>query len=686
MKMLIALAVLSCSSIALAEDVMLEDIEVNNVRGNKDERTYLETNESVSVLKQKNLNRGDLNNSVQMLDGLSNVQTSEDGENFSIRGISDMGVTGYQKDNLASILVDDVFQTNLAVKAGSFENWDLESVEILRGAQSTSQGVNSLAGNILLYHSKPAFENSGAAKLTLGNYGRKEGAFLFNQNLIDNKLAMRVGYNKEITDGYIKNATTGNDKWGSRNKDHFSTDFLYKLANDSELRLNIKLLRMNQGGIYVQGSDPWDYKVFEDQDYKSITNNQQLGLTHTKKINDNYSNKLIVAYSQARAYTTSDADGTTQNTAGKRKETDEDRFASIENQLRFKSDKVKNVLGIHLHHYYLNNFYDFTMLTGAPAPNDKIPVTQENRKYRNTYAIFDSYNYEFDKHHSTNLGARLEVVENDFATKIGSSSPVLAPYLGLQEDSSTNTVVLPKLGYTYQNGNYSLGALYTQGYRTGGVSINREQNRAVSYDPEKTDNYELSYKFMQKRFLFTTNVFYTKWKDQQVEIRNSTFDTQVENAANSELYGIEMEASYELPNDDSVRLNLGHVKTRFLSFNSNGFNYTGNEFPDAAEYTAQASYWKIFNEQWRGILVARLLGESYSDPENLRKVPEQFYMDTNIQYSFKEYMAEFYVRNIFDQQYRVYNGFPRNPGSPYQTTYYRMSAPREFGARLNYYW
>lgn len=681
MKLLVLSLLVFSSQLFAAQDVMLEDIEVNNVRGNKDERTYLETTESVSVLKPKSLNRGDLQNSVQMLDGLSNVQTSEAGANFSIRGISDMGVTGYQKDNLASILVDDVFQTTLAVKAGSFENWDLESIEVLRGAQSTSQGVNSLAGNILLFHTKPTFENSGAAKLTLGNYGRKEAAVLQNVNVVDNKFAIRLGYNKEITDGYIKNQVTGNDKWGSRNKDHFSTDFLYKLADNSELRFNIKLLRMNQGGIYTQGSDPWDYKVFEDEDYKSITNNQQAGLTYVKDFNKNLSNKLILAYSQATAYTTSDADGTPQNTAGERREDDRDRFMSIENQLRYVSEKIKNVFGVHLHRYYLRNFYDFNLLFN-PGPI-AVPVTQENVKDRDTYAVFNSFNYHFDKHHAVNLGLRLEVVKNDFSTEILTPDPSRN---GENKDSTTNSVALPKLGYTYQNKNYSIGALYSQGYRTGGVSINRFRNVAVTYDPEKTDNYELSYKYMQRKFLFTTNVFYTKWKNQQVEMRNDAFDTQVENVASSELYGAEVEGSYEFKNDDSIRINLGTVKTQFLSFQNLRGNYSGNEFPDAAEYTAQLSYWKFFSETWKGILTARFIGESYSDPENLRKVPEQFYMDANVQYNLNQYMAEFYVRNIFDQHYRLYNGFPRNPGSPYQTSYFRMSAPREFGARLNYYW
>ncbi len=204
--------------------VELETIEVEELQGDKEEKIYLETNESVSVLKPKSLNRGDTQNSLQLLSGLSNVQQSSKDENsFSIRGISDMGVTGFQKDNLASVMVDGVFQTPLSLRAGSFEQWDLQTIEVHRGAQSTTQGVNSLAGNILLFHHAPEQRNSGAAKVALGNYGRKETGLVLNHAIKDN-IFVRASYNKELYDGYIENKTTGNKNWGNRNKDHFATD------------------------------------------------------------------------------------------------------------------------------------------------------------------------------------------------------------------------------------------------------------------------------------------------------------------------------------------------------------------------------------------------------------------------------------------------------------------------------
>ncbi len=689
-KSLITLPLLLTST-AYAQGYQLDDIEVTTVRSNKDDKEFIETNESVSVLKPKSLNRGDLNNSVQMLNGLANVQASEEksGTTFSIRGISDMGVTGFQKDNLASILVDDVFQTGLALRAGSFENWDLETIEVLRGAQSTSQGVNSLAGNILLYHTKAHTENEGAAKLTLGNFGRKEAAVMINQKVND-KFAVRLGYNKENTDGYIKNAITNNDKWGQRIKDHFNSDFTYKISAKDELHFNFKLLRMHQGGQYVQDGQtiggvytrnhsPDDYKVYEDLDYKSITNNHQASLVYDKDLKDGLSNKMILAYSGATSTTKSDSDGRDINMAGQRNDNENDKFMSFENQLKYKSDKIRNVLGLHVHRYELNRDFNFRLVMGAPTT---VQAVQEDRRIRQTYALFDSVTFDLTKYHSLTLGGRLEFVQNDFKSSIASIIKNVD-----EDDTHNNFVTLPKIGYTYKDGHYSLGALYSQGYRTGGVTVNRWQGTVNNYDPEKTHNYELSYKYLHKKFLLASNLFYTKWNDQQVDVRfTNTLDTQIKNAANSELYGAEVETAYEFQNADSFRVNLGYVKTRFLNFKNSNVNYNGNSFPDAADFTGQASYWKVFSEKWKGILTTRYVSDSYSDPENRRLSPAQFYMDTNFQYSFSSYLLELYVKNIFNQKYRVYNGVALSNVNDYPASYHRMNPPREFGARLNYYW
>ncbi|MFA5584397.1 MAG: TonB-dependent receptor [Bacteriovoracaceae bacterium] len=669
------------SSPSVFSQVQLESIEVSAVRSNKDGRSYLETNESISILDESQLNRSDLSNSVQMLNGLSNIQTQSDknGETFSIRGISDMGVTGYQKDNLATILVDDVFQTQLALRAGSFENWDLSSIEIRRGAQSTDQGVNSLAGNILLYHKEASQFDEGAAKLALGNFGRKEAAVTFNKAITE-KLFWRVSYNKELYDGYITNKHSDNDKWGGRNKDHFSTNFIYQFNKTDYLKFDFKALRKRQGGSYVQDSK--DYEVNENVDFRDVVENQQVAITLFKDFKNGWTNKTIAAGSQARGTVTSDEDGTPIDQAGTRKRNELDDYVSFENQLRFHHQNFSNLLGLHFHRYHLDNFHDFNLMMTA---TDIFPTTQQDIKNRDTLAIFDTFIFNFNKNHSLLLGARLEHVSNEIGTGVTASGP-LAAYNGTHIDTQTTNTFLPKLGYTYKFDHYSLGATYSQGYRTGGVSVNRLKGTTHQYGAEKTHNYELSFKSHNKDQLISTNLFYTKWNDQQVEVIHSNqFDSSVENASSSELYGAELELLQKLSATDRIRLNLGYVHTQFLNFKTNTKDFTSHHFPDASPFNGQISYWKTLNEKWSLILVSRYLASAYTNADNDRHSPSQFYQDVNLQYTNDQYIVEFYVRNLFDQKYKIFNGKPRSTTSPYQASYHRMSAPREFGARLNYY-
>ncbi len=684
------------------EEARLDKIEI---RGTKERKTQEESVESVSIVRPNPLAEAGSGESLQFLEGTPNVQINRAGESFSIRGINNTGVTGFQKDNLASLVVDDVFQTDLAAIAGGFDLWDMERVEILRGAQSTSQGVNSLAGTILLYHEVPDPEFGGRFSLGYGSYNRTELGLISNQAIaresLNGKLLSRVSYFRESSDGYITNAVTGNSKWASRTKDNANLSLRYRLAPKEILDLRVRYLRNDQGGNYVQGADPFRFEVREDVDYRAITVSRQLLLKHQKEISAAWRNDAQISYTASHQTSVSDADGSATNTAGTRYEDHADHFVSFENLLHFEENSFKNVLGFHAHNYRLGDVYDFNLLYPVGGSSTPIDVDQSVVKERTSIAVFDSASYDLAPNHTVQAGLRFERIQNRFGTGIaarrtqdlgGATNTAIDNYLasidGDINDENALNVFLPKVGYLYRLGeNSHVGATYTEGFRTGGLSINRRRATVVPYDHERTHNYELAYRYSDTKRSFDFNTFFVDWRDQQVQVSlsNDFFDKQIANAAKSMLWGAEMQLQQSF-GQDRMSLGLGFVDTRFSEFNNNGRSYEGNRFPYAARVTGQASYqWRVIPEMSM-TPVLRYVGESFTNAENTRVSPEQILFDLAADYVIGDFIVEAFVKNAFDRKYLVFDGRTDEAATTYQTAYNLTNTPRELGVRLSYIW
>ncbi len=105
-----------------------------------------------------------------------------------------------------SLYVDNVPSFNPS--AFDFEFMDIQRVEVLRGAQGTLYGRNSIGGVVNIYTLSPLTYQGTSAKVTMGNYGHK-AASLSHYTKINDKFGISVaGYHKS-DDGYFYNSYTG---------------------------------------------------------------------------------------------------------------------------------------------------------------------------------------------------------------------------------------------------------------------------------------------------------------------------------------------------------------------------------------------------------------------------------------------------------------------------------------------
>ena len=87
-----------------------------------------------------------------------------------------------------------------------FDVVDLERVEILRGPQGTLYGRNTLGGAISLITKKPSGSGT-SSKLTIGNYGLKQGQLIGDYSLGENVFA-KLSLNQKVRNGYVGNAAS----------------------------------------------------------------------------------------------------------------------------------------------------------------------------------------------------------------------------------------------------------------------------------------------------------------------------------------------------------------------------------------------------------------------------------------------------------------------------------------------
>jgi outer membrane receptor protein involved in Fe transport len=225
-------------------------------------------------------------------------------------------------------------------------------------------------------------------------------------------------------------------------------------------------------------------------------------------------------------------------------------------------------------------------------------------------------------------------------------------------------VFLPKLGVAHDlNENQVVGFTVQQGFRSGGAGVQVSTGTTYEYDPEYTWNYELSFKgnFAGGRLSVTSNVFYTDWQDQQVELQEDPLDFSsnlVTNAASSNSYGLELETRYQFTAALSGFASIGYVETEFEDFvDVNLGDLSGLPFPEAPEWNlAIGGQYKSASGYYIGA------DAKYLDNYLARfGAPPQEYLDgywvANAQLGWQSdhWELSVFAENLFDETYLVYN-------------------------------
>jgi iron complex outermembrane receptor protein len=153
---------------------------------------------------------------------------------ISIRGI---GLNDYDTNNAGpnGVYMDEVYLSSPASQ--TFQTFDLDRVEVLKGPQGTLYGRNTSGGAINFVSAKPTDQPSGNLHIDYGSFNtlNVEGAA---GGPIRPNLDGRVAFTVNESGGYMWNALTGDQENGANNI-AARVELLYKPSDRLKILLNV---------------------------------------------------------------------------------------------------------------------------------------------------------------------------------------------------------------------------------------------------------------------------------------------------------------------------------------------------------------------------------------------------------------------------------------------------------------
>lgn len=695
---------------AMAQDaddtIFLSDEIV--VYGAPNASTAEDSNASVGIADAaaiENYHLGSVEEAFQVMGNVTESGSNESG--FIIRGVNSEGLAPGGTAPLATLYIDGVQQTANGARRGARGAWDVEQIEVYRGPQSTLQGRAALAGAIHMKTKDPSYENEAEAATEVGSGGHYWGGAMVNMPLVDNQFALRLSAEYETNDSDVSYPLFRSAK----NYDEYITDeyfqlrgklliepealpdtravLTYSYAHDAPTyntiggpgQTNIAGFPAAPITSFDQDRGDFNYPFYQYVENRSADNhNAGLELTHdvdaelrltslttfSKNITDRGSINDGAAFDET-AYVngvlffggTGSCDGlgdlSCLEAASVKGEQDFQIFVQ-ELRANYDNGPMRAVVGLYAskEDSKLSRHANGDLSNGFPEE-----FRSDNTSDTMNLAAFGEVNYELIPSWRIIVGGRADYTDREDVGTTYTRNLVVNVVTDPGTTTTTSSeefVFLPKLGLVKEfNEDHSLAFIYQHGYRVGGAGISTQGDR-FDFDPEFTTNFELAYKglFADGAFRLGANAFYQDWKDQQVEIDldpTPGINTVVDNAAESNSYGFELEASWLATDDLTLFASLGYVESEFVEYvDSNGVDHAGSAFPRAPRwnvgfggaYHDPSGFFAAANATYSNDRLSRIGG----DDTDSRTI-----VNAQTGYKFENFSIAAYAENAFDERY-----------------------------------
>jgi iron complex outermembrane receptor protein len=493
---------------------------------------------------------------------------------------------------------------------------DIRDVQTLKGPQGTLFGRNTTGGAILIDTNDPSFR--GWSGLISGIYGRfdlKSGTAILNAPLVDNKIAIRIAYERNKSDGYVRDVTSGQNygqqnDWTIRGKlliqpteslkivlaaEQYKIDALtspFRLAYaaptaSSNIQAGFDLFgpgptttRLVQGATaiaaYIPGALLSD-TIATNVEPRSYAKTQTYSGTVTL---DTFFGaiKFITGYRKVRAFNTEDLDGSPFNIIAPALQQNLEQYSN-ELQITGKAfdDKIDFATGAFFFH---ENGTEMSESTAIAALNPNVPNITDGRLRTNSQGLYGQATWHATDRLSLTGGARYSVDDKRITLNNRTYNAAAAAFLcSLPNCPANRSDSFPGISWT-AGADYKLTddmlayAKASHSFRSGGENLRASGTTAafVPFKPEKVTSYEggIKSEFFDHRLRVNLAGYYSTIDDIQrstiVVSGTGQSATIVGNAGRARILGGEAEATGQLTQDIQIIATGAYTDPKYLNY------------------------------------------------------------------------------------------------------------------------
>ena len=478
--------------------------------------------------------------------------TVEHGNTTGSNFLNIRGAMGFSNDQAVATYVDGVYQFDYFSAPLNFSN--IERVEILRGPQGTLYGRNAFGGVLNIITKKPLNKTSGFAEMDFGNYGQQRYSVGFNTPIIKNKLIVNAGLQSNGRGAVYSNPTLNTKNFDHHNAYSGNVNLKYLASERWTIDLNTRYENNKDKGGY-----PWaatdslaratPYQTFGNWDNTERRTNFNTALA-IKYYGRNFNFTSISSFVDYHIWIPGrfDFDFTpyqliSGSTWSKQNElTQEFRFSSPANAVRWKWTAGSYIFGEKAKNGSTTYFDQDYALYDPNAPYASISNGE-----RNAYgvAFFGQATYAIAPKFDATVGARYDIEHRELTQNSAfEKDAVVTPLTADSTAKKSFNAFTPKVILSYKlTDNAMVYGSYAKGFRVGGFNFGSTTN--PTYNPEKSDNYELGFKnsLLNNRLKLNLTAFYFQQKDQQVSTSQDGINYASLNVGDMDNYGLELEAS-----------------------------------------------------------------------------------------------------------------------------------------------